>query len=241
MKIQQTENYSLFKRIKGNRTINKAQVKKLVDSFGEDPQLALSVPIVVNDKFEIIDGQHRFQALKKLGLPIAYYQVPGLTLHSVQTVNSATKVWNPIDYAKSYTELGNKNYKTYIDFRNKYHLGHTILLVFMGGAQSSNNTTTRFRKGLFVTGNVKEAETVCQRFVDVSKFYKRSDSRSFALAFYKIAKNAKYDHDRMLSQLERHPKGFEDSPFMEDYVRQFERIYNFHMKNIEGGSRVRLF
>lgn len=241
MKIQQTENYSLFKRIKGNRTINKAQVKKLVDSFGEDPSLAISVPIVVNEKFEIIDGQHRFQALKKLNLPISYQKIKGLDLKSVQIVNSSTKVWSPMDFAKSFSELGNKHYKSYIEFKNKYHLTHTTLLAFLAGFSSSNNTTTRFRKGLFETTDLKEAHILCQQFIDVSKFYKRSDNRSFALAFLRIAKSHNYDHARMLSQIERHPEGFTDSPFLEDYVRQFEKIYNYRMKNVENGKRVRLF
>jgi ParB-like chromosome segregation protein Spo0J len=79
-KIQVSEDYSSFKRIDGNRTINKAQVKKLYDSFNENPGLASAVPIVVNDKMEIIDGQHRFESLKKLNLPIYYYEVEGLKL-----------------------------------------------------------------------------------------------------------------------------------------------------------------
>ena len=177
-KIQQTEDYSSFKRINGNRTINKAQVSKLFASLGGNPELAAAVPIIVNDKMQIIDGQHRFEALKKLGLPIHYAQVNGLGLGDVQIVNSATKIWTPLDYAKSFSELGIKDYDVYLEFRKKYHLSHNILIAYLSlkdkdDMRGGGNTVQTFRAGKFKATNTKLSHILCQQLVDMQQYYKR--------------------------------------------------------------------
>jgi hypothetical protein len=240
MNILTTENYSLFKRINGNRQISKTHVKKLQDSIADDPSLAIATPILVNDKMQVLDGQHRLEAMKKLKLPISYFVVKGLTLPHVQAINSATKTWSPVDYARSYSELGNKHYDIYLDFKRQYSLTHSILLVYLTGTgrHSAGNTTPAFKKGKFISGDVKKAHLLCSQLLEVGKYYPKFENRSFALAFQKVATSPKYDHKRMISKLSAYGKKITDSPYMEDYIRQLEKIYNNHMA-IE--NRVRLF
>jgi len=242
-KIQKTEDYNFFKRIKGNRSINKAQVSKLVASFGLTPELATAVPIIINDKNEIIDGQHRFEAWKKLNLPIYFLKADNVGLKAVQTINSATKTWSPIDYARSFAELGQKEYATYLDFKKKYKLNHNILISFMGAVANSDmhgrdNTTQNFRLGKFNIPDERKAHTLCSRLVELQEFHKRGDTRAFAIAFRRMNESPKYDHKRMLEKLSKHSKLLKDSPYAEDYMRQFERIYN-HGCALE--NRVKLF
>ncbi len=247
MKIQQTEDYTLFKRISGNRTINKAQVSKLYDSLGNHPEMASAAPIIVNEQMQIIDGQHRFEALKKLGLPITYIIMEGLSLREVQILNSATKTWTPLDYAKSFSELGYKDYDVYLEFRKKYQLGHNILLAYLSSnkddenalrsRKTGSNTVQTFRDGKFKVANVKVSHVLCQELVDVQQYYKNYDSRVFALAFKVAASHPKYDHQRMISKIAEHPTMLKDTPYMEDYMRQLEKIFNYHC----GVNRVKLF
>lgn len=66
----ETNDYSLFKQLPNARPINQKRVEKLmywiVSHEIENPK------IVVNKRFEILDGYHRLEACKKLGLPIPY-------------------------------------------------------------------------------------------------------------------------------------------------------------------------
>ena len=57
----------MFKKIKGNRIVNKSNLNAIITSM---EQQQLVSPIMINEKFEIIDGQHRFEACKELGLPV---------------------------------------------------------------------------------------------------------------------------------------------------------------------------
>jgi hypothetical protein len=242
MKIQQTEEYNLFKRIAGNRTINKAQVSKLFESFGNHPELASAAPILVNEQMQIVDGQHRLEALKKLGIPVTYVMIEGLGMRDVQILNSATKTWTPLDYAKSYSEMGYTDYDVYLQFRKKYHLSHNILMSYLSASPDESmrghtNTIHSFRSGGFKAADIKRANTLCQQLIDMQQYYNRGDSRAFALAFKIAASHPQYDHARMLAKTAEHPDYLKDSPYAEDYMRQLEKIYNFHC----GVNRVKLF
>lgn len=83
--VCQTNDYSLFKTLKGNRSINQAHLYRLTKSIKEKYLLS---PIVVNEHFEIIDGQHRFNAAKANNLPINYMIAVGYGLNEVQILNT---------------------------------------------------------------------------------------------------------------------------------------------------------
>ena len=66
----QTNNYSKFSTLESsNRDANPQHVEKLKKSIQE---IGLITPIQVDKDFVIVDGQHRFHALKSLGYPITY-------------------------------------------------------------------------------------------------------------------------------------------------------------------------
>lgn len=69
--IQKTKNYEEFKLCEYNRPVDPFHVRKLKEVLSVDNQLSFH-PIIVNEKMEIIDGQHRFVAAKELGLELYY-------------------------------------------------------------------------------------------------------------------------------------------------------------------------
>jgi ASC-1-like (ASCH) protein len=234
--IQKTEDYNLFKRMEGNRTLNKAHVSRLAISFAENPELAAASPIIVNGNNEVVDGQHRLQALINLGLPVYYHQVGNLDLRSVQVLNSATKNWNPVDYARSFSEMGNENYKTYLEFKFKYHLTHEVLVQVL--TQGKRLDSAIFTRGKFKVKNLTIAHRVSQQLVDIRQYYKRGDKKVFASAFMRISLTPEYDHKRMIAKVKQFNSFFQDSPNVEEYMRQLEKIYNHHVRDNE---RVRFF
>src|SRR5687767_13196050 len=125
--IKITKDYSVFKRIKGNREVYPQHVKNLVESFKGNPDILSYNPVLVNDRFEVIDGQHRIAAAKKLNIPVYYIVHKKLGLKDIQGLNSGTKPWGPMDYAKCYAELGKISYQIYVDIAEDYPFGHDIL------------------------------------------------------------------------------------------------------------------
>ena len=72
--IYKTKEYDKFKNIKGNRRLNARNYIKLMRSMSEEQ---LIIPIICNENYEIIDGQHRYNSAKELGLDLYYFIVPG--------------------------------------------------------------------------------------------------------------------------------------------------------------------
>jgi len=73
--VQTTMDYSMFKPIDGNRNKNELHIARLKTSMALN---YLFTVIIVNEKYEIIDGQHRFECIKDLGLPLYYIMCKGL-------------------------------------------------------------------------------------------------------------------------------------------------------------------
>lgn len=121
MEILKTENYELFSFRKENREVNYNKVASLKSKLIDDKRQI--IPIICNSNMEIIDGQHRFQALKELGWPIMYYIDDAITGADLITINNTQKNWGMLDYIHYYASLDNKTFialekvvKAYEDF-----------------------------------------------------------------------------------------------------------------------------
>lgn len=69
-----TTDYEGFKRVIGNRRVMEERVTKIlasIDKIGYIP-----IPLIVNEKMEVIDGQGRLEACKRRGLPVNFIIKP---------------------------------------------------------------------------------------------------------------------------------------------------------------------
>lgn len=97
LQIQKTQDYSLFKTIEGNRKVDKSHVKKMIAVIEKDNQLAVH-PIIVNKDFSVIDGQHRLEAAKTLGVEIYYVKSDTISDFHVIDGNVNQKIFEVDDF-----------------------------------------------------------------------------------------------------------------------------------------------
>lgn len=71
--ILKTRDYSIFKSVEFNRNKNKKHIQNVIKIIKKENLLHLH-PILVNKDMEVIDGQHRLEAAKELGVEIFYIQ-----------------------------------------------------------------------------------------------------------------------------------------------------------------------
>lgn len=91
MEIKKTTDYTLFKKLEGNRDVRKKNA--LVKSITE-MDLTMYSPIIVSEDFRIVDGQHRFEACKELGLPIYFLVMPSKNAERAMIVlNKCQSQW----------------------------------------------------------------------------------------------------------------------------------------------------
>lgn len=234
--VYMTREYDKFKFMHGNRNVNLAHVKRLTDSFS---QTQLVSPIIVNDKFEIIDGQHRWMVCKELSLPLYYIVIKNYGLKEVQIFNSNASVWNKRDYLESYCQLGLRHYLEFKRFAALFpDFQLTVCGMLLSDKASINKKEGKgafpakdFEIGKFIVTDFTKAVKIGNRVMDFRPHYKGFSRPSFVRALMIVFKNKKYSHETMIKKLKLpHNTRLSDQPSITAYVLLMEEIFNY--KNV---------
>lgn len=234
----ETMNYAQFKSMKGNRGINKLHVKRLVLSF---KSAYLFSPICVNEKMEVVDGQHRLEAAKEIGLPVRYFIMQGYGLHEVHLLNANSVNWKKIDYLNGYCNLGFHEYIKMRDFMQQYpdiqfSVTEAILSNNTFGVNNKGSVpgtgqgkAKNFEEGKFVVADIDFAHKVAKSIMDfkfVTPFYR---TPNFGRAIMVFLRNPGYKNDQLVERLKKYPEllsSISASSEMKHWMLSLESAYN---------------
>lgn len=236
--IKVTSDYDKFSFIKANRDQSRGHIETLKKAFEEIGNLTKVQPILVNDRFQIVDGQHRFTAIKELGEPVYYTKVSGLGVNEARSMNLLHRTWRVDDFAKSYALSGDKNYQKYIQLKEDYGFSHTVILLYISNRLDNTGTLQEFREGNFV---IEDEDGAVDRLEYLSKAAEAAPIVSYrpvALAMLKLMQIEGFDRDRMLTKLEKYGHKIERVDNVESNMRQLEDVYN---QNVALSNRTRLY
>jgi hypothetical protein len=219
-----------------NREQSRGHIEMLKKAFEEVGNLTRVQPLLVNDNMEIIDGQHRFTACKELGLPIYYTVVPGLGVQEARSMNIHHRNWRTEDYAKSYADSGDSNYKKYLELKDEYGFSNSVMFAAFNEG-NDKGVFKDFRKGEFTVGDLEKVMTRLDYFAEVSSILDFHFDRYLARALVRLLNNENFDRDRMLNKIAA-VGTLQRDVGPEGYLRQLEEIYNH---KVHEGNRVRLF
>ena len=121
-----TKDYSIFKRLVGNRDIPESRISKIVESIQTIGWV--HNPIIVNENMEVIDGQGRLTALQRLKLPVEYIIAEGAGNKECIYMNMNMVNWALPDFIKSYAEQGNENYQRLLSLIENYANGNLNII-----------------------------------------------------------------------------------------------------------------
>lgn len=230
IQVHTTKDYSLFKTLNGNRDVNSLHLIRLKESMKKNH---LTTIIMVNENFEIIDGQHRFLISQELNLPINYVISKGYGLNEVQILNANMKNWQTSDYVNGYCDLGYKDYIIYRDFVNDYGFQSQVSILLLSGEQLGGNTKnalTKFKEGLFKVKDLKNARRMAEKIMMIEPYYKGYARRSFVLALYSMFNNENFEFTEFLSKLKQQPTTLQDCTNITQYKVLIEEIYNYRRR-----------
>jgi hypothetical protein len=151
--IHSTLNYESFKTFPFNRDVCSKHVAKLKESIDT---LGLTHPIIVNEKRFIIDGQHRLQAVKELGLPVQFIVNDSMSAKDLIEINTTQRRWSMEDYLHYYCERKNVAYLRCHDFIHRFP-GMTLLAAKNLLTNQSNNILHLWKIGLFKVTHMDQA------------------------------------------------------------------------------------
>lgn len=233
--IYQTTDYSIFRIMeKGNRPIDKARVKALVKSMRSK---YLHTIILVNDRYEIIDGQHRFMAIKSLGLPLRYTFAENYGISETRGFNQNVRGWTRMNIIQSYAAEGVESYARILEFKNRYpYLTENAVLTILQ-QNSAGLGKEAFNKGEF---EIPDYEKSCE-IADLVMAYKGLDikdgyltdifsRREFAVAISKLVREAGFTkaiNDEIVRKIKAYPSRFYPCLRTCEYIKMLESIYNY--------------
>lgn len=211
IRIYKSTNYDKFKYVVGQREITKNNALEKVIT---ENNLLDCCPMIVNENFEVIDGQHRLEVAKKHGLPIYYIIKINASSRTAQNMNIANKIWRLQDHMKHFSDLGNENYILTSKIIEKYDIPITVFINSFVARGSYDNRLVNFREGKAqLKYSADEIINICNRYLDyknkAKKLFnlKKFDRNAYAVIFETIV-HPKYFHERMMHAIDLYPDRF---------------------------------
>lgn len=237
--IKRTNNYFMFKRLEGNRIVDQKKVNKIKKSINEVGYI--SNPIIVNENMEIIDGQHRLEALKELGKPVEYIVQKNLNIKEVLFMNINQEKWNMMDYIKSYAELGNESYKKLLDLIELYPIYNlnTIGCAIKGINKIGNKLLQRgaLEVSTFEYENAIVKLNYLNRFIPIFK-HLLGRTTYFCQAIMIVYDMESIDKERLLNQITNNVRIMIPFSDFNTCLSSVEDIYN---KGLNFKNRVDIY
>jgi hypothetical protein len=225
--VHTTKDYSLFKSLEGNRNKNLLHINRLKKSMQKHYLVTI---IMVNENYEIIDGQHRFHVIRELGLPLYYIVCKGYGLREVQILNENSKTWNADDYLHGYCDLGYADYLIYDAFKKKYKIGHNECLRLLGGSLSSS-LIHLFYSGDFKVTDFEQACSNIEKILTISPYYAGVRRRTFINSMLTLFNNPNFEYTEFLQKLKLQPTALVDCTNVSQYITLIEQIYNYKRRD----------
>jgi hypothetical protein len=241
LQIQSTYDLSVFKILQGNRNINLGNVDRLVKSIEENG--FLKMPIIINENYEVIDGQHRLEAAKKLNSIIYYVKVNKYDLNTAIILNRNQSNWKIEDYIRSYCDLG---YKDYIKLQQFYEENNDFTITICAELTSIVGKTNLYskadyfnsdwlRKGLYKFDINNKAEYIFSALRKIKSIIPEAFSVSYCRAMKTCIKNNDFDLNIFVKKALNYSDQYRKSSTVSVIIANIEHIYNFRN---QGKSRI---
>ena len=236
--VMYSQDYDKFSILEQNRVVSDNHVSELVVSIQNSGQLT---PIIINEKFEIIDGQHRFDACKILKIPVMYLISYKTSINEVILMNNTQKSWKLHDYLRCFSDNQWHNHEIYqkVDkFMREHDLKLTTCIVLLSeGTGSGGSTGTAlagqglmsFRKGTYKIGNLARAQAIAKILSEIKAFAPDLvGSDRFCRSYCKLSLEPKWDHNSAVYQIKKYRRKYDGASSKEEALQGLLAVYNYN-------------
>ena len=231
--VYTTRDYSIFKRLAGNRDIPESRISKIVTSIQEVGWV--HNPIIVNEKMEVIDGQGRLTALQRLKMPVEYVIAEGAGNKECIYMNMNMVNWKLPDFVKSYAEQGNENYQRLMILMDKYANGN-LNIISTALYRISKAKLNDIKEGTLQLTEEQYKDAV-PRLEFIKPLLEKLDDKKLPGSMVTLLQTLIYYYDYPEVDKERLAYGVEKyiynaTPWVSniDCEREVENAYNYNMK-----------
>jgi hypothetical protein len=242
--VYSSKDYEKFKIIEGNRIANPKHVNRLYQSIMDNGLLCN--PIIVNKKYEIIDGQHRFLAAKKADIKIFYIMLDDYNLSDVHTLNLNQKNWTKKDFMDGFADMGLESYiklKAFCEKNSDFTFTDCIALCSNKSTANSSsishknrldnkayNMSEVFEEGTWIGKDFDLAQKWAENIRETKKHFSGYNKSVFVGTMIIMLQNDSFEITEFLNKLSIQPKVLYDCANREQCKLMIENIYNYRRR-----------
>jgi hypothetical protein len=236
VKIEYTYDYDKFKLIGINRRVDKKHVVSISEAILIRNLLHL-FPLVINKKWEVMDGQHRLSAVKiiesakLLQLPIYYIMDLNITMDDISLLNSNKINWRNLDYLNYFAGKKVKDYVDTLEFMKQHpnvNFSAAIVLV-----SSEKRDIKKVKDGLLKADNISKAQFIMECIYELKARMDPYDAMwktgTFIIAMKAIFNTKKYNHEVMMASEKNVKESWSRQINTRAYIYEINKIYNYHL------------
>jgi len=229
--IRESSDYSIFNLKNDNRDIFKNHIEKIANDM-KNRGFAPSKSIQVDSNYNIIDGQHRFLAAKKIGIPVLYIVDDSMDFLSAN--NNQRKIITR-DYVKYYAVNGNQNFVKLIETCKKYNID-TSRGCYLYTTKMIGSKLIQKEKFKFVDLSDFEIDEMTKYYLSHFNFIKSKNIKPTQLATNKnvlfifniFYRSKMFRMEDFENNFHTQYKGFKWDNGFSFLVKEFLKVYNFH-------------
>lgn len=210
--IKRTDTYDRFTFLESNRPVVESHVRHLMALIEANDELHLN-PVIVTPDMGIIDGQHRFEAARRLNKSFYYIESDGDAGRVDQQLvecNNSQRCWRLSDYVHHHAACGRDGYAQLQEMSRDTGWSVSVCLTWMQGALGSTNRG-KVKRGvakaiLFDAPRlafVPLAKQICDILIS-QKQRPVANAERFHVALAQFLETPGVDGKRLLGQFERY-------------------------------------
>lgn len=228
--VYKSYKYEAFKKMEGNRTLNKKKIKRICDDIRDGLDILKHAPVIVDEDMQIVDGQHRFEVSMIMKRPVYYVIAEDMTIREVASINSRTEKWKPSDFLKSYCKLNLQDYKDLREFLEAYPF--TIMmgaaLLQHGEFKQGGSSTVKddFQDGQFKVQYYEKAYELAETCNLFTGVIKGNFSRGFGTAIQILLEKDIVAWDTLVNKAKSQSFPPEAHNNYKENLAMLEMIYN---------------
>jgi hypothetical protein len=233
-----TMEYDVFKPMQGQREVSERYVKVLASCIKDKNYLRL-FPIIINEKWEVVDGQHRLEAAKSLGLRIYYFMEQGLSYVDAGKLNSVRDDWDFRNHLNNYVKNNHFDYVVVDGFITNHNLTLKRFQYLMSKEQKKI-FDEKFKIGEFkIIDNLNDVSDKIKKIDDIIYFLEGiliTDNKRFLQtdnfwrALYQCLISKDVQIDKFKDKLSLKYQSVRPMSGYKDYIKALMEIYNWKAK-----------
>jgi len=185
---------------------------------------------MVNEAFEVIDGQHRLLAATEMGVDIYYEIVKDLKKEDMILMN-ISRSWKIMDYMNYYCKNNYEEYLKLKSFMEEQNITLKVAITITVGDSKLKQEYFRNGEYKFSEGMFSESLRVCWNTIE---FIKKMNGHSpyttsarFWRALFMLTNHGDFDERKWMSNLTKMHFRISPKANIKDYFQTLTEVYNW--------------